>query len=166
MSEHTRTELAVGAFVIVGLAGLAYLSVSIGGLELLPQDRIAVKARFASVGDLKAGAAVKIAGVKVGSVGRIQLESYAAEAELLVRSDVALPEDTIASIRTEGLLGESYVLLRPGGSEEDLADGGRIGQTEPAIDLIDLLVKYALESGESSGDSEAGGGDALPDPFE
>jgi hypothetical protein len=59
-----------------------------------------------------------------------------------------LPSDTIASIRTEGLLGESYVLLRPGGAEDDLAAGDRIAQTEPAIDLIDLIVKYALESGE------------------
>jgi len=167
MSEHTRTELAVGLFVVLGLAGLAYLSVSIGGVELFQRDRIEIGARFASVGDLKKGAAVKMAGVKIGSVDRIWLEDYAAETELLVDRTVPLPDDTIASIRTEGLLGESYVLLRPGGAEEELEDGDRIGQTEPAIDLIDLLVKYALESGEESGGSSTeGSSQGPPDLFE
>jgi len=166
MSDHSRAELAVGAFVVVGLAGLAYLSVSIGGLELFENDRIQVGARFASIGDLKTGAVVKVAGVKVGRVQAIRLEDYAAETKLAIDANLVLPSDTIASIRTEGLLGESYVLLRPGGAEDNLEDGSRIGQTEPAIDLIDLLVKYALDSAEGGGESSEGDGGGMPDLFE
>lgn len=162
VKTHTTTELSVGLFVLVALGGLAYLSVSFGGLEW-GVDRIPLKARFASVGDLKPGAAVKMAGVRVGVVGGIELDRYAALATLRVDRSVELPKDTIASIRTEGLLGESYVLLRPGGSEQNLASGDRLAQTEPAIDLIDLLVKYALEGGES--DEEESGGGGPPDLF-
>jgi len=163
MNPYNSNEITVGAFVSLGLVGLAYLSVSIGGLEW-GTDRIPVHARFASIGDLKAGASVKIAGVKIGAVDDIRLENYAAEVDLAVDRSVALPADSTASIRTEGLLGESYVLITPGGAEDDIAPDGRIPQTEPALDLIDLLVKYALSSEETTG--EEGSSDALPDPFE
>jgi phospholipid/cholesterol/gamma-HCH transport system substrate-binding protein len=147
--RYKKSEVAAGLFVLLGVAALAYLSISIGGLELLRRDMVQVSARFASIGDLKVDAPVKIAGVKVGRVKTIRLTDYVADVQLEVRREVALPSDTIASIRTEGLLGESYVLLRPGGSELDLASGDRIGQTEPAVDLIDLVVKYALEKEET-----------------
>lgn len=160
MEEYTRTEIAIGLFVIVGVAAVAYLSVSVAGLELFPEETTNIKARFASVGQLKEGAVVKVAGVQVGSVKDIRLEDYAAETDLAIKRSVELPADTIASIRTEGLLGESYVLLRPGGSPENLTTGDRIAQTEPAIDLIDLVVKYALEGG---GEDEGGGGEAPAD---
>ncbi|MBK8014978.1 MAG: outer membrane lipid asymmetry maintenance protein MlaD [Deltaproteobacteria bacterium] len=166
--SYTRTEVAVGAFVMAGVAALAYLSASIGGMKLFFNDSTEIKARFASVGALKEGASVKIAGVRVGQVKQIVLDDYAADTRLQVDPRVALPSDTIASIRTEGLLGESYVLLRPGGSEKDLAPGDRIGQTEPAIDLIDLVVKYALEKDDEKTtdnptDKKPGSADALPD---
>ncbi|MEM9115868.1 MAG: outer membrane lipid asymmetry maintenance protein MlaD [Myxococcota bacterium] len=163
MNPYSSNEIAVGAFVSLGLVGLAYLSVSIGGLEW-GLDRMPIHARFASIGDLKTGASVKIAGVKVGTVDGIRLENYAAEVDLAVDRAVVLPADSTASIRTEGLLGESYILLTPGGAEDDIPTDGRIGQTEPALDLIDLLVKYALSSDEATGEGDAE--DALPDPFE
>ena len=144
MSDYTRLELSVGAFVVAGLAVLAYLSLSIGGLEVFSGDRYQVRARFASVGDLSRNATVRMAGVKIGRVESIGLEDYAAEVVLEIDAEVELPADTIASIRTEGLLGQSYVSLSPGGSEKNLAEGGRISQTEPAIDLIDILSRYAF----------------------
>lgn len=155
MQEYTKNEIAVGLFLIAGVAGLGFLSVSVAGLDLLPGENTHVEARFASVGGLKSGAVVKIAGVPVGSVTSIELKDYAAEVKLAVRQDVLLPADTIASIRTEGLLGETYVLLRPGGSEKNLEEGSRIAQTEPAIDLIDLVVKYALSSSDDDDDKAA-----------
>ena len=163
MVRYSRTELVVGAFVMFGILGLAYLSVSIGGLEW-GVERIPVTARFASVGDLRDGAAVKVAGVRVGEVGEIRLDRSAAMVELNIDTSVELSEDTIASIRTEGLLGESYVLLRLGGSERVLGPGDQLSQTEPAIDLIDLLVKYALESGNEASEGGDEGG-SLPDLF-
>ena len=147
MDKYTPTELVVGVFVLAGLVGLGYLSISLGGFELFPTEKISLTARFASIGDLKSGAAVKMSGVKVGSVTGTALVDYAAEVQLEVDADLELPTDTIASIRTEGLLGESYVLLRAGGELSNLQNGERIGQTEPAIDLIDMFVKYALEGG-------------------
>lgn len=160
MEFNPKTELAVGVFVLLGLLGIGYLSVSIGGVELFPADSIRLKARFASIGALKPNASVRLAGVKIGSVASINLENYAAEVELDVRQNVPLPADSFALIRTEGLLGESFVLIRPGGSPDDLADGDRIAETESAVDLIDLVVKYALDSGGDDAPAEP-----IDDPF-
>ena len=169
MSDYSRNELAVGVFVIIGVAAIGYLSASIGGVEFFPGPKTRVTARFASIGDLKSGASVRLAGVQIGEVDAIRLVDYGAEVDLSVDLEVALPTDTIASIRTSGLLGESFILLRPGGSEKNLKSGDRVAQTEPAIDLIDLFVKYALESGDDdkgeSGDDDEGEDDDIPDPF-
>lgn len=162
-SDYTKLELSVGVFVLAGLALIAFLSLSIGGLEVFKGDRYSVKARFATVGDLAPDATVRIAGVKVGRVDSISLEGYAAEVVLLIDDEIALPADTIASIRTQGLLGQSYVSLSPGASERDLVDGGRIAQTEPAIDLLDILSKYAF--GRDSDDAGAPES-RLEDPLE
>lgn len=156
MQNYSKVEFAVGGFVLLGAIALGFLAVSISGVDIFPRPWLRVQARFASVGDLKEGAKVKIAGVTVGEVEHIALEDYAAETALKIRKDIALSSDTMASIRTEGLLGESYVLIRPGGDEENLASGGRITETEPAIDLIDMVVKYALEKDD----------DAPADPLE
>lgn len=163
MSNYTRLEIAVGAFVAAGLALLGFLSLSIGGLELFTGNRYQLEARFSSVGDLSPGAAVRLAGVKVGRVASIGLDNYAAEVVLDIDPEVALPADTIASIRNESLLGQSFVSLSPGASEVYLADGGRIPQTEPAIDLLFILSKYALgRDGEPGGDA----GSRFDDPLE
>ncbi len=158
METHTRTEIAVGAFVLAGAAVLAYLSLSIGGLHPLQAKRYVLHARFASVGPLKVGAAVRVAGVAIGEVQRISLVNYVAVVDLAVEERVKLPADTIASIRSEGLLGAAFVALSPGGDSRELADGGRIAQTEPAIDLIDLLVKYGLKGKGKDKDQDKHGG--------
>jgi phospholipid/cholesterol/gamma-HCH transport system substrate-binding protein len=164
--SHTKTEVMVGAFVMCGIAALAYLSVSIGSLELLPQDRYVVQARFSSVGGLKPGAPVRIAGVKVGTVSALGLRDYKAAADLSIRRSVELPRDTIASIRTDGLLGNAFVSLSPGGSLQTLRPGDLLAQTEPSIDLADLLSRYAFGRGKKSGDLESpDGGSAHEDVF-
>lgn len=143
-TPNTKTEILVGAFVMLGIAALGYLSISIGGLQLVSPDRYVLKARFASVGDLKPGAPIRLAGVKVGQVTSVKLKDYSAEADLSIGRALVLPKDSVASIRTEGLLGNTYVSLTPGGSLENLRDGGLVSQTEPAIDLGDLLARYAF----------------------
>ncbi len=152
LAPNTKTEVLVGAFVALGLAALAYLSISIGGLQLFPPERYLVRARFESVGDLKTGAPIRIAGVKVGQVTAVSLKEYQAETQLLIDRAIVLPKDTTASIRSEGLLGDTYVSLSPGGSLENLRGGGVISHTEPALDLTDLLARYAF--GQRSGASE------------
>jgi phospholipid/cholesterol/gamma-HCH transport system substrate-binding protein len=166
-AKHSKLEISVGLFVMLGLAALAYLSVSIGGLELVAPDRYVVKARFASIGNLKVGAPIRLAGVNIGEVKGVRLTDYAAETALAIDRSIELPKDTIASIRTEGLLGDVYVLLSPGASAKNLTDGELIAQTEPAIDLIDLLARYAFgRRGEAGDDKPSGSGDAFSDPLQ
>jgi phospholipid/cholesterol/gamma-HCH transport system substrate-binding protein len=146
MVTHSRLEISVGAFVAAGLAIIGYLAFSLGNVRLLPGDRTTIVAQFSSIGDLRKAAPVRIAGVNVGQVGKIQLVDYVARIELLIDPGVKLPADTIASIRTSGLLGESYVSLSPGGSDRLLRSGDAIVQTEPALDITQLLQKYAFGS--------------------
>jgi phospholipid/cholesterol/gamma-HCH transport system substrate-binding protein len=150
---------------MLGIVALGYLSVSIGGLELWTRDRYVVTARFASVGDLKPGAPIRIAGVKVGTVRAVGLQDYRAVVDLAIQSAVDLPKDTIASIRTEGLLGNRYVSLSPGGSLETLHAGDLVAQTEPAIDLNDLLGRYAFGRSSSSPSDDAPDAGAASDVF-
>jgi len=98
MFDYTKTEIVTGVFVLLGLIGLGYLSVSIGGLHILPRDEYHVSARFSNVGDLKLRAPVKIAGVTIGRVEAIRLADYYGEADLSIARGVTLPKDTIASI--------------------------------------------------------------------
>jgi phospholipid/cholesterol/gamma-HCH transport system substrate-binding protein len=151
-----RIELAVGAFVIVGALALLALSVSIAGARFAPPKRYEVTARFASAGALKERGTVKIAGVDVGRVRSIHLADYQADVKMGIDDGVKLPVDTIASIRTLGILGDSYVLLTPGSSEKDLSNGGVIVQTEPAIDLMDLIEKHAFPGSETTGSGGEG----------
>jgi len=158
VKDYTKSEIVAGGFLLAGVAAIAYLSISIGGSRLIPTATYRVTARFSNIGDLKLRAPVKIAGVNVGQVKSIRLADYYGEVEIAVDRKVALPKDTIASIATSGLLGESFLSLSPGGAEQDLTDGGRITQTEPALNVADLLARYAF--GGQKGDGEAGDKDA------
>ncbi|MFP4176625.1 MAG: outer membrane lipid asymmetry maintenance protein MlaD [Planctomycetota bacterium] len=137
-------EVTAGVFVLVGLLCVGYLSLRLDIGANLGGDVYEVTATFSNIASLREGASVVIAGVPVGSVEDIKLENYAAEVTLEVRGDVKLPEDTMASIKTRGMIGEQYVGLSPGGSMDDIEPGGRIRETEPAIDLHSLISKYAF----------------------
>lgn len=169
MANHSRLEISVGAFVAAGLAMVAYLAISLGNVRLLAGHRMTLVARFSSVGDLRKAAPVRIAGVNVGEVGKIQLVDYVARVELAIDEGVTIPSDTIASIRTSGLLGESLVSLSPGGSDRMLRDGDTIAQTEPALDITQLLQKYAFSSATEAPPARAeapgGSGPNLQDPL-
>ena len=165
MANHSRLEISVGAFVAAGLAMVAYLALSLGNVRLLSDSRTTLVARFSSIGDLRKAAPVRIAGVNVGQVGAIRLADYVAHIELRIDAGVEIPADTIASIRTSGLLGESFVSLSPGGSERMLRDGDVIAQTEPALDITQLLQKYAFGSTtEPSPTRDEGRGRSGPSP--
>lgn len=146
MRPYTRLEISVGVFVLAGALAVAYLSLTLGGLHLGRDPHYPLNARFASVGDLKVGDPVKLAGVTVGEVTNITLDDYNANAQLAVDESLKLPADTIASIKTAGLLGDAYVSISPGASADDLPPGGRIARTEPALSIVDLIAKYAFGS--------------------
>lgn len=146
--QKSMLELTVGMFMIVGLVSFSYLAISVGGVDWFNEKSYTVKARFISIAGLKQGAVVEIAGVKVGKVENIMLDNsdYEAIVELSLNQDVKLQEDSIASIRTAGIIGDRYVNIKPGGSEDIIEAGGTIIETESAISLEELISKYIFES--------------------
>jgi phospholipid/cholesterol/gamma-HCH transport system substrate-binding protein len=139
-----RTELGVGVFMIAGIVALAYLSVNLGRVDILGQRGYVVYADFPSVGGLKSGAGVEIAGVSVGRVQSIGLKDYQARVTLRIDPDVKLQTDAIVSIKTKGLIGEKFVLISPGGSDKIVPAGGRLTEVEAPVDIEELISKYVF----------------------
>ena len=104
-----------------------------------------VKARFTNVSGLKEGSTVEIAGVQIGKVSKISLDNYQAFVELLINPRVKIQEDAIASIRTQGIIGDKYVKISPGGAEEYIQPNGVLTETESAVDIEELISKYIFE---------------------
>jgi phospholipid/cholesterol/gamma-HCH transport system substrate-binding protein len=143
--NRATAQTIVGIFVLIGILCLGYLSIKLGKMEVLGGDYYQVHADFDSVSGLKSGASVEIAGVEVGRVGRIALDpknGNRARVYLRINGGVRLQDDVIASVRTRGIIGDKFVQLKPGGSEKLLVDGGRIRETESAVDLEELVSKY------------------------
>jgi phospholipid/cholesterol/gamma-HCH transport system substrate-binding protein len=159
MNRDKKLEFGVGVFVLLGLAALVYLTLKLGAGELIGSDTYPVEARFANTGGLSTGATVMLAGVTVGRVDVIRLdpEDYSAIVEMRIRSGLALPTDTMASIKTSGLIGDKFVALAPGADEELLRPSARITMTESALELESLISKMAFGSvkNEQNGDQEA-----------
>jgi phospholipid/cholesterol/gamma-HCH transport system substrate-binding protein len=135
-------ETAVGLFLVVGILCLGYLSIRLGKLELVGGDDVPVTAEFSTVAGLKQGANVEIAGVEVGKVDSIDIRDYKAVVRMRVRRGIRLQEDTIASVRTRGLIGDKYVNLSPGASDRLIPPGGKIRETESAVDLEGLIGQF------------------------
>ncbi len=137
-------ELAVGFFLLIGIFSLAYLSVNLGRIEMMGGRSYSLYAEFEKTGGIKTGAVIEIAGVQVGKVKSIRLYDYQALVEFSIDKDVKIQEDAIASIKTQGLIGEKYVQITPGGSDKILPAGGKIRETESAVDIEELIAKYVF----------------------
>jgi len=135
-------ELAVGIFMIAGMVCLAYLTIKLGQLEVFGDKGYEIQAVFSSSGGLKTGSSVVIAGVEVGRVKKVVLDDYEARVTMSIPLEVKIQEDAIASIKTKGLIGEKYVEISPGGLDETLEPGGVIRDTQPPIDIEQLISKY------------------------
>ncbi len=142
-------ETAVGIFIVIGLACMAYLAVRLGDVHLFGTDQYMVKARFTDVSGLKEGSTVEIGGVQIGKVAKISLDNYQAFVELLINPRVKIQEDAIASIRTQGIIGDKYVKISPGGAEEYIRPNGILTETESAVDIEELISKYIFEKKEN-----------------
>ncbi len=140
--ERTKINVAVGLFLVVGISALAYLSIRLGKVTFLGGSGYVVSADFPSVGGLKAGSSVEIAGVQIGRVESIGLADYQGRVVLRLDGDVKIQEDSIASIKTKGLIGEKYIRISPGGSDKIIPPNGRIREVEPPVDLEELISKY------------------------
>ncbi len=137
-------ELAVGFFLLLGILSLAYISIKLGRLELIGGGGYPLYAEFTQAGGIKEGSVVEIAGVQIGRVKSVRLSDYEALVEFTINENVKIQEDAIASIKTKGLIGEKFVQISPGASEEMIPPGGKIRDTESAIDIEELLSKYAF----------------------
>ncbi|MFZ5449804.1 MAG: outer membrane lipid asymmetry maintenance protein MlaD [Thermodesulfobacteriota bacterium] len=140
--RRAKLELAVGVFVLLGMACLAYLAINLGKMEIFGEG-YQIFAVFDNVSGLKTGAAVEVAGVEVGQVNSIQLTPLCqARVGLKLRQGVKIHDDAIASVRTKGIIGDKFVKVSPGSSEKIIPVGGKILNTESGIDLEELIGSY------------------------
>ncbi|TDO12554.1 MULTISPECIES: outer membrane lipid asymmetry maintenance protein MlaD [Halomonas] len=147
MKRSKTMELGVGLFMLAGIVGLVFLGLRVSGLSLsLPSDTFQLEANFANIGSLKPGSRVALAGVTVGRVESIELDTEWYDARVLMELDGQLegqlPQDSTAAILTSGLLGEQYIGLSVGGAPETLADGDTLRDTQSAIVLEELIQKF------------------------
>ena len=140
--KRIDTELLVGLFMIIGIACLTYLSVKLGRMEIIGDKGYKLYAEFSEIGGLKNGASVEIAGVEVGRVRNISLSDYQAKVELQINSGVKIQDDSIAAVKTKGLLGEKYIQISPGGDEKIIPPGGKIRETQPPLDLEKAIGNF------------------------
>ena len=156
MLSRRAIELLVGLFILAGIFAMFTLAFKVSGFsKYSTRDSFRVGAIFDNIGDLKVRAPVTIAGVRVGEVDNIVLDSRSFKAEVAMRIDKRqdkLPEDTTAKILTAGLIGANYIELIPGYEESNLKEGGLIVDTQPAIILENLIGQliYRLGDGKNN----------------
>jgi len=145
MQKYSK-ESVVGVFVLIGLACIGYMTVKLGDLGLFQDSSYPLTARFTQVTGLRSGSVVNMLGLEVGRVGRMSMDQdkQLAVVELRIQEGVRVYEDAIASIKTEGLIGDRYVSIDAGGSGAQLKPGDIITETEAPADIMDLVGKYAF----------------------
>ena len=153
--ERRRLEFSVGIFMIIGLLCMAYLALTLGHLGW-GGSRYDVEALFSTVSGLKNKAAVTMAGVNIGEVKKIQLEDGRAKVTLSINNDVRLEDDSIAGIKTMGIIGDKYVAITPGASEKYIKPGGTIHETQPPLDIEGLISRFVFGSMESKSTPKPG----------
>ncbi len=139
-------EFLVGIFMIAGFAAFGYLALQLGEVSLFSESKnYTVTAQFDNIAGVKKGASVQIAGVVVGQVAKIWLdEDGVANVSLEVSKTIELPVDSMASVKSQGLIGDKFIALSLGGDEELFKAGGVITDTESAVDIESLISKFAF----------------------
>lgn len=140
--RKVNNELLVGIFMIIAFFCFATVAVKFGGDSFIEPPGYELHATFDSISGLKVGSSVEIAGVPVGRIENIQLVEGRALVHLWVDAGVKIEDDALANIRTKGLIGEKYLRITPGISEDLLEDGGEISETESVLDIEDLIGKF------------------------
>ena len=164
MRANRTLEIGTGFFVLLGFAALFFLTTQLpaSGLKLSgAKSGYHITAAFDNIGDLKVGSPVTIAGVRIGEVEGIKFDSQSFKAVVSMRMDAQfnqIPDDSYASIQTQGLLGGKYIGFSPGGSDVFLKEGSKVEQTQSAIVLESLINKFfANYSSKGSGDNQSQG---------
>jgi len=145
MQKYTH-ETVVGIFVVIGLVCVGYMTAKLGNVSLFGDDSYTLYARFNSVSGLRVGNPVEMLGMEIGQVRGFAMdqEDLVAMVKLRIKPDIKIYDDAIASIKTAGLIGDKYVSIDPGGSDDLLKPGGTITETESPLDIGDLISKYAF----------------------
>jgi len=144
MKGRLSLELAVGLFMVFGILCLGYLSIKMGKIEVWGKPGYEVVAVFSDIGGLRNGSPVVVAGVDVGLVESISLVDYEARVVLQINPGLEIHEDAVVSVKTRGLIGEKFIQISAGAAEAVIKPGGRIRQTESAVDIEALISKYAF----------------------
>ena len=136
-------ETTVGIFLVFGLLCIGYMTVKLGHVSLLGDNAYSLFARFTTVSGLRAGSPVNMLGIEVGRVVLLTMDQKAV-VEIRIQKDIKVYDDAIASIKSEGLIGDMFLSIDPGGSGKLLGPSGTITETQTAVDMVDLIGKYAF----------------------
>ncbi len=140
------TETVVGIFVVIGLLSVGYMTLKLGKLDLIGGKYYDLKAHFSSISGLKPGAPVEMLGIQIGQVKEFTMdqEDQVAIVEMKIRSDIKIYQDAIAAIKTSGLIGDKYINIDAGGSEDLMKPGTTIRDTVPPVDIEELISKFVF----------------------
>lgn len=148
--KKMKVEIVVGLFMVFGFLAFGYLALNLGEVSIFKgSSTYEVVAEFDNISGIKKGASVQIAGVPVGDVSKIWLgEDDLAYLSLRLKKSVKLSVDSMASVKSQGIIGDKFIQISPGGDEEYLASGAVISDTESALDIESLISKFAFGSTE------------------
>lgn len=141
-----KKETAVGLFVLIGILSVTYMAVKLGNIHLFTDKYYPVKADFSNISGLKINAPVQMFGVKIGFVQDISIDQDKGVATVVMRIDkeIKLTDDAIVSVKTSGLIGDKFLKIAPGGLGDPVKPGDTLFDTNPAVDLEDLISKFAF----------------------
>jgi phospholipid/cholesterol/gamma-HCH transport system substrate-binding protein len=147
MKKNTL-EMVVGLFMIIGFAAFVYLALQLGEVSFLTRTKTyIIEAEFDNVAGVKKGASVQVAGVDVGEVVSIELGKMdVALLSLQISNKLKVPVDSMASVKSQGIIGDKYIQLSLGGDEEIFKPGEKIVDTESSVDIESLISKFAFGS--------------------
>ncbi len=153
MKKYTQ-ETVVGIFVVIGLFAIGYMTVKLGNVGFLGEKAYSLYARYNAVTGLRVGSYVNMMGLQIGRVESCKMdqEDQVVEVEFKINEGIEIYDDAIASVKTEGLIGDKFVSIDAGGGGDLLEDGDTITETESPTELMDLVSKYAF--GDVGGEEE------------
>ena len=144
--KRINVDYIVGLFLIIGFLAFVWLSLQLGEFSIFSMNKdYTLVAEFDNISGLKEGAVLEMAGVNIGKVSDIVLgDNDRARVFMRFQKKVDITEDAIASVKTQGIIGDKYIRITQGGSDEMLKDGDWLTETESAIDLEELVSKYVF----------------------
>ena len=145
MKKYSK-ETFVGIFVVIGLACIGYMTVQLGNVGFFGDNMYSLYANFSTVTGLREGNPINMLGLEIGRVEKFTMdqENQQVLVQFKINKGIEVYDDAIASVKTEGLIGDKYVAVDPGGGGDLLADGDIITDTNSPTDIMDLISKYAF----------------------